>query len=100
MFFREFGPEILAPFFFFAFLSLAVWTSHVRKLAEINARARNPQDEADLQALKGEVAYLRDILGRQAIALDDVRAELAKTQATLPTISSSNVQERLSDSAN
>ena len=91
------GPETLAPLlgipFVFGIPLMAIWTSHVRKMAEIKSRGDDGKGASALRnevaALRAEVESLRDTTTKFDLSFDsqltqlETRMERAESKASV-----------------
>lgn len=86
------SPEhigVLIPFVIFLIPIIAILTSHQRKMAEIIHGNQNvPQGNVvgEIQALRYELAQMRDLMHQQSLAIDDLKRSLpASTMPPIPS---------------
>lgn len=83
-FFEALVP-IMAIAFVFGIPILAILTSHQRKMAELmRSQSGNPQAQQEAQALRYEVAQLRDLVNQQQIQLDTLQMQMRSAPMASP----------------
>jgi len=76
------SPEhigVFIPFVIFLIPIIAILTNHQRRMAEILHRTQNqPQGNVvgEIQALRYELAQMRDLMHQQSLAIDDLKRTL------------------------
>jgi hypothetical protein len=77
------NPAVIIPIFGITFTMgiplLAIWTGHVRKLAEIKANGTKSNDNSlrgEVEALRAEVASLRDTTTKFDLSFDSQLTQL------------------------
>jgi hypothetical protein len=95
------GPDVLGPLlgipFVFGIPLLAIWTSHVRKLAEIKSRGVQSNDNslrAEVEALRAEVASLRDTTTKFDLSFD---SQLTQLETRMERTESQNLKRYQSE---
>lgn len=76
---RPFEPALIIPFLIFMIPIIAILTNHQQKMAKLihGNQGENQVNGAilqELQALRAEVAHLKEIVNQQALAVDDLRS--------------------------
>jgi len=74
----DFEPFLLIPIMIFMIPIIAILTSHQQKMAKLihGNQSENQMNAAilqELQAMRAEVAHLREVVNQQALAVDDIR---------------------------
>jgi hypothetical protein len=87
--------EVIIPLFGIAFTMgiplLAIWTNHVRKLAEIKSRGVQSNDSAlrsEVERLRAEVESLRDTTTKFDLSFD---SQLTQLETRMERVESKNV---------
>jgi hypothetical protein len=82
-----FNPGVIAlmiPIIIFMIPIVAILTSHQQKMAELMSRNRAPEGTADIDALRREVAELKQLIHQQAIAMDNLVALQTRQMPSVP----------------
>ncbi|MCU0315128.1 MAG: hypothetical protein MUC92_00900 [Fimbriimonadaceae bacterium] len=94
---------ILIPIVALCIPIVAILTAHQRRMAEIihANNAHNVAENSELQALRYEIAQLRELVTSQALAVEQLRSEQRIGQASLmanpvaPPSAAEQIQARL-----
>jgi len=82
-----FGPDILAlaiPIIALTIPIVAILTGHQRKMAEILHNSQVGIGQADAAALQRQIDELRQLVGQQTFALEDLRTRMAALPPSIP----------------